>query len=528
MDVLVVNFQDAQHPYAGGAEVHLREVFGRLARRGHRVTLLCAGWPDAASRCHDGDIDIHRVGTRATFPFVAREYFRRHLDRRWDVIVEDLNKAALCVHRWSARPTALLVHHLFGRSIFAATNPAVAVAVLTLEAWLGRLYRDVPTIAVSRSTETDLRRRGFKEQDVIVIPNGVALSDVAPLHGHQFERRERSESPPFPVGAAETPARLIYLGRLQPYKRVDVLLRAVRRLADARVDVMLDVVGDGSCRSALHRLSRRLRIEPWVTFHGYVPHSVKQRLLARATLHVSTSQKEGWGLSVLEAGAWGVPTVAAHVAGLRDSVIEGRTGRFVRPNDVVDTADTIRRLLEDRDARAELGEGARRFAVEHSWDNVADRIEDFLADVATGARRRSSSTRQEQRDPFVNATLPRTGAGPIAFGVRSVSVRLSHEATTIDAVATIGARDPGGRRPAVELSGLPPRLRRMLTHAVGAPWLERRDTVTWELWGWPTPPCEWIQQTLVEALPGWSVEVHRNDPPDSTAHRPTLVRNVGD
>ena len=75
MRILLVNWQDRDNPLAGGAEIHLHEIFGRIAARGHSVTLLCGGWPGCAAHASLDGIAVHRVGTRHTFPFLARRYY---------------------------------------------------------------------------------------------------------------------------------------------------------------------------------------------------------------------------------------------------------------------------------------------------------------------------------------------------------------------------------------------------------------------------------------------------------------------
>ena len=75
MRLLLVNWQDIENPQAGGAEIHLHEIFGRLARRGHAVTLLCGGWPGCPSRVTIDGMDVHRVGTRQSFGALAYPYF---------------------------------------------------------------------------------------------------------------------------------------------------------------------------------------------------------------------------------------------------------------------------------------------------------------------------------------------------------------------------------------------------------------------------------------------------------------------
>ncbi|MEO7083655.1 MAG: glycosyltransferase, partial [Gemmatimonadaceae bacterium] len=100
MKILLVNWQDRENPQGGGAEIHLHEIFGRLASAGHDVRLLCGGWPDCPPRAVLDGIDVHRAGTRYTFPFVARAYYDRHLSGWADVLVEDINKVPLYTTRW--------------------------------------------------------------------------------------------------------------------------------------------------------------------------------------------------------------------------------------------------------------------------------------------------------------------------------------------------------------------------------------------------------------------------------------------
>ena len=96
MRVLLINWQDRENPQAGGAEIHLHEIFGRLAARGHEVTLLCGGWPGCPPRASLDGIEVIRAGTRLTWRVVARDAYRRLVHRRaHDVLVEDINKMPL-------------------------------------------------------------------------------------------------------------------------------------------------------------------------------------------------------------------------------------------------------------------------------------------------------------------------------------------------------------------------------------------------------------------------------------------------
>ena len=119
MRLLLVNWQCRENPLAGGAEIHLHEIFGRLAARGHDITLLCGGWDGAAPTARLDGIAVERVGTRYTFPLLARAAYRRRLSAiPFDLLIEDVNKIPLGTTRWGGPPVVVLVPHLFGGTAF--------------------------------------------------------------------------------------------------------------------------------------------------------------------------------------------------------------------------------------------------------------------------------------------------------------------------------------------------------------------------------------------------------------------------
>jgi len=364
LNILVVNWQDRENRHAGGAEVHLHELFGRLARRGHRVTLLVSGWSGSPGRVLLDGMEVHRVGSRYTFQNVARGYFQRVLaDRPFDVLIEDMNKVPLFVPRWSTKPSVLLVHHLFGSAAFRSATPPVALATVLLERLMPAAYRHVPTIAVSRSTAEDLEHRGIASAgSTMVIPNGIELPAV-PATGFL----PRTEAPT-----------LLFLGRLQPYKGVDTTLRAVARLRTTGVETHFWIAGQGPAEASLKRLAGKLGLGDHVQFLGRVDEQKKSELLQRAWLHVLPSSKEGWGITVLEAGGYRTPTVASDAPGLREAVQDGVTGLLVPTKDTAAWAAAIERLIRDRALAERMGEAARAYAEGFDWERIADQWESYL------------------------------------------------------------------------------------------------------------------------------------------------------
>lgn len=315
-------------------------------------------------------MDVHRVGGRHTFSIAAPLHYARELrGSGFDVVVEDLNKVPLFAPAWIDRPLVLLVHHLFGRTAFDEATLPVAAATWLLERPLGIVYGDVPVEAVSRSTADDLVARGIDRTRITVIPNGVDLARYRPDPA---------------LGRFPEPT-VLYLGRLKRYKRVDLVIRALHRLRARGVSARLVIAGTGDDAPRLRRLIAELGLEGDVEMSGYVDEERKLELFRRAWVHAFTSPKEGWGISNLEAAACGTATVASDSPGLRESVVDGRTGYLVPHGDVEAVAGAIEAILTDAGLRDRLGTQARAFAEGYSWDTAADRTEHHLRQIVAGA-----------------------------------------------------------------------------------------------------------------------------------------------
>lgn len=379
MRILLVNWQDRENPEAGGAELHLHELFGRLAARGHEVTLLCSGWTGCAPRVELDGIQVHRVGRRYTFQFLAWRYYRRHLARTGhDVLVEDINKVPLFTPLWGARCVVALVPHLFGSTAFREVPAPMAAAVWLSELPLTPVYRRAAFHAISESTADDLAARGIPRQQIRVIYPGVDIDFFTPLAS------ARSPQPLF-----------AYVGRLKRYKGVDVVMRAFALLRHPTAT--LEIAGTGDHRPALEALASSLDLGQRVRFLGFISEEEKRALLRRAWALAFASPKEGWGITNLEAAASGTPVVASNSPGLRESVRHGESGFLVPHGDVPAMADAFRRLAESPGLVERLAIGARTFAERFTWEDAARQTEEHLLEVVDapgpGSPHRSSPHR---------------------------------------------------------------------------------------------------------------------------------------
>src|SRR5439155_1311773 len=267
--ILLVNWNDRENPHAGGAEIHLHEIFGRLAGWGHTVDLVASGWPGGAAQTVLDAMRVHRSGGRHSFALRARAVVGRLLHTRsYDILVEDINKLPLYLTQLTELPFCVIVPHLFGATAFAEASWPIAAVV-----W------------------------------------------------------------------------------------------------------------------AAERLARALSQVDAVRFLGFVPDAEKRRLLRRAWAVVLPSQKEGWGISNVEAAACGTPALASDSPGLRESVRHGETGFLVPHGDERALADRMLALA------AEPGDHRSALAL------AVARVRRQLGKAAPKRRRVAAARRAVGREP---------------------------------------------------------------------------------------------------------------------------------
>jgi glycosyltransferase involved in cell wall biosynthesis len=366
--VLILNERDALHPRAGGAEVHVEEIFSRLAERGWQVGEVTSSFPGAPREQVLRGIRVRRLGRLPAYYARAAWSCARETRRGdWDVVVECLNKLPFYAPLHSRVPVLAIAHHLFGTTAFQQVAWPLAAGVWALERPLARLYRKVPFVAISESTRDDLRARGLSAERVRVSHCGIERPEV--------------DLPPM----AERPRRVAYVGRLEPYKRIDVMLRALARLVDRFPDAEAVVIGRGSERARLERLAEELGVAERTRFAGFVSRDERDRLLASCRASVCPSPKEGWGLTVIESNAVGTPVVASDAPGLRDSVHDAKTGFLVPHADVDAFADRIGRLFSDAALASEMSAAARAWTAHFDWERAASEMAEAL-EAALAAR----------------------------------------------------------------------------------------------------------------------------------------------
>jgi len=219
---------------------------------------------------------------------------------------------------------------------------------------------------------------GADPEHVYVVPPGVDLAMFHPMD-RATARREIG------YGSGRL---LLFVGRLERLKGVEIAIRALALLRDRQHDdVRLLILGedsregDESEKERLKAIATEAGVRDRVDFVGSVAHHELPFFYAAADACVMPSYSESFGLVALEAQACGCPVVASGVSGLRSVVRDGVSGYLIDAHDPAAYAERIGRLLEDREIAQQMGRRGSLLAQRFSWTRTADRLDELFAGV---------------------------------------------------------------------------------------------------------------------------------------------------
>ncbi len=352
MRIAFVSWRDLANELAGGSEVFIDRLAVELLQMGHEVALLCGG-PVGKRPYPVFDLG----GTYSQYLRAPRVHHREVRD--WDLLVDTENGLPYFSPLWRKRAILACVLHVHTEQWderFPA--PIAAMGRFTESKVMPLVYRRTPFLAISASTASSLEAIGVDRSRIHVLEPGVDPPTIEP--------GPRSEGPLF-----------VCLGRLMPYKRVDLLLRVWEQVHRV-VGGELVIIGDGPERAALEASAGVA-----VRFIGRVDDDEKWELLSRSWALLHPAHHEGWGIVITEAAEVGTPSIGFNVPGVKDSIVDGVTGILVDTE-----ADLARRwieLAENRGLRQRLSDGARAHSADFDWQNVASKFSSIAADVAASS-----------------------------------------------------------------------------------------------------------------------------------------------
>lgn len=361
MNILIFNWRDRKHPQAGGAERVTEEFATRWVKWGHSVTLLTSMFPGAKPKEIINGVHIIRGGSQMTVHWHAFRYYQNFLREKFDVVIDEVNTIPFFTPLYVNGDTrCFALFHQLCREIWFYEFRAPGLLqkfAYWLEPHYLKLYRNIPTLAMSDSTLADLQAIGIK--NITIYAKGI--DDI-----HLPVLPPKTLSPHF-----------IFVGRQVPSKRVDEVIKAFAIFCKQYQYInapQLDLVGfcpDLDYAQYLQDLVRQQGLEQKVIFHGSVSESSKLALMKQASLLLVTSVREGWGLVVTEANALGTPAIVYDVPGLRDSVQHEKTGLITSATTPNALASAMLHAVHSPNLYNQLRYAAWEYSKLFTWDKAA-------------------------------------------------------------------------------------------------------------------------------------------------------------
>ncbi len=234
---------------------------------------------------------------------------------------------------------------------------------------------------------------------VVVIPPGVDISRFYPIHPDEAKEV---------IGVPPCDKTLLFVGRIEPLKGIDILIQAIGLMQAKQVYVCLVVIGgdaDSETESTSDEMERlkaireKVGLKDLITFLGKRSQDTLPYYYSAAEAVVVPSHYESFGMVALEAMACGTPVVASQVGGLAFLVRDGVTGYTVPVDEPQALADRLTMLMQDPALRHKLGEQALQEARQYAWENIAARITEVYLQVL-------GSTIPAARFPAPNTPIP--------------------------------------------------------------------------------------------------------------------------
>ena len=352
--ILIFNWRDLKHKWAGGAEVYIHELAKRWVRMGHEVTLFCGNDGHSSGYETVDGVRIIRRGGRYFVYVWAFVYYQFRLHKKYDIVIDSENGIPFFSPLYTKKKTFLLIHHVHQEVFRRSLKPPLSWIGLFLERRLMPLvYKNTEVITVSPSSKADILDHKLTLKEPSVLYNGVDLNVCKP--------GKKSPSP-----------MVLYLGRLTNLKSIPVFIHAAERILSDLPTVKFVIAGDGPDRTNLMKLVKKLGLEHAISFKGRVSEGEKVALYQRAWVFVNPSLIEGWGITTIEANACGTPVVASNVQGLQDAVHNPHSGFLVPYGNIEAFSDSIKKLLTDERLRQQMSHESIEWAKQFDWEKSAN------------------------------------------------------------------------------------------------------------------------------------------------------------
>jgi len=363
------------YPHMGGTERVCYEIARRLVDFGHEVKVITSYDKNRVGKIIDGIkiVECKPILTIFKCPIMPG-IISAMIKEDFDIIhinatVPFVSDISLFIAKMKGKKIIYHIHFdgnaegRLGKILSSIYNKTVAR--------LCCLLADKIVVATKSYAQTSYILHGISklvDHKIEVIPYGVDADVFRPNMNADIVRKRHGIKDKEPV--------ILFVGRLVPYKSIDLLIRALKN-----INAKLIIVGNGELKDELKELSANLGVQNKIIFAGYVSDAELPLYYNAADIFVLPSQKRGeaFGVVSLEAMSCGMPVITSNIPGVKDVVPKNCGLKF---KDQKDLENKINLLLKNKKLRKQLGRNSRQFILkERTWQKVAKRFERIFKDI---------------------------------------------------------------------------------------------------------------------------------------------------
>ena len=364
----VVLTTDYFPPHIGGVERVTYELANQLSQMGHRVAVITLSNDNTTPSDSTNGVRVYRaksyestrvLGVQSAFSSATGRLIRNVCKKEAADVLHTNNLHYFTTIAASVNKKLLKLPLVTTLHIGTTSQLDGGMRVLTkiYEKSIGKwiLSQSDHIIAVSKAVKEYARTLNVAESKISVIPNGIDI------HENRPNRTRRNKN---------SPIRVAFVGRLISNKGPQYLVEAAPTVLRDFPEVEFLIVGEGPLLDVLRSRAKALGVSDSLRFLRAVP-SVSA-FLRGCDVYVRPSLTEGMPLTVLEAMASGVPTIATCIEGTTEILAHGNTGFLVDPKNVGQLEFYVSKLVGDRKLRKRMGRQAREAMKKHNdWHSVA-------------------------------------------------------------------------------------------------------------------------------------------------------------
>jgi glycosyltransferase involved in cell wall biosynthesis len=359
----------------GGGGVVIEALAGVLAQKGHEISIFTTSVNSKTTIERCGNIRIYRYGTKfrvasGRFSFgLLKNSVKYPADLVHAHVTVPMGDIAGLQYAKKKKIPLVVTHHGDLQENMGGFARRMSVYFYN-KYFLDKIlsYADV-IISPSDYYIDESTFLGKHRDKIVVIPNGINIAE--------FDIPYSKEECRGKLGLSIDSRIILCVGTLSPHKGPDVLLKAMSKILKNTPDAKLIFVGGGAMRKELEMLSKKVGVEKYVKFAGFVEECVKLLYYRAADVFClpSVMKSEVFPLVFLEASASGLPMVVSDLDTFKCIIEDGYNGIVTKRGDENNLADAIIYLLENEDTREEMGKNGRKKVEDYSWERIAEETE---------------------------------------------------------------------------------------------------------------------------------------------------------